>query len=314
MNTARVIRKQRGFTLIELLVVIAIIAILAAILFPVFAQAKTSAKKTVLISNAKQHGLAALMYAGDYNDLFPLAYRGDHPDYWVQHDWGVLVLPYIKNVGLYMDSFSPASINDNPFIINSQWTMPARRDASVWCEGEDVCAFGIYNPRTGEEITNGEIWYRGGVGGAGTSYDGSGWPNDPWHAWGLDTSTPSLSNSQVSRIAETLLIAQSNMMGFQWHQNWNPDEAFRYYGDANFNLMGDQNCITGPAARVNASGEESGCYPTSIASLEVWPTGQNVAVFADGHAESNSWLQLHSEYVEAGNGERWLAYAAPTID
>jgi len=62
---------RRAFTLIELLVVIAIIAILAAILFPVFAQAKEAAKKTHCVSNTKQTALAALMYAGDWEDVLP---------------------------------------------------------------------------------------------------------------------------------------------------------------------------------------------------------------------------------------------------
>jgi prepilin-type N-terminal cleavage/methylation domain-containing protein len=62
---------RRAFTLIELLVVIAIIAILAAILFPVFAQAKEAAKKTQCVSNTKQTALAAIMYAGDYDDVLP---------------------------------------------------------------------------------------------------------------------------------------------------------------------------------------------------------------------------------------------------
>lgn len=66
------IRSQKGFTLIELLVVIAIIAILAAILFPVFAQAKAAAKKTTCISNNKQIALATMMYANDYDDHLPL--------------------------------------------------------------------------------------------------------------------------------------------------------------------------------------------------------------------------------------------------
>jgi len=61
----------RGFTLIELLVVIAIIAILAAVLFPVFAQARVSAKQTVAISSLRQLGLATLMYSDQYDDTFP---------------------------------------------------------------------------------------------------------------------------------------------------------------------------------------------------------------------------------------------------
>lgn len=62
---------RSGFTLIELLVVIAIIAILAAILFPVFAQAKAAAKKTASLSNQKQIGLGTMLYAGDYDDILP---------------------------------------------------------------------------------------------------------------------------------------------------------------------------------------------------------------------------------------------------
>ncbi|MBX3115671.1 MAG: prepilin-type N-terminal cleavage/methylation domain-containing protein [Fimbriimonadaceae bacterium] len=64
---------KKAFTLIELLVVIAIIAILAAILFPVFAQAKEAAKKTQSLSNAKQIGTAVMIYITDYDDLFPMA-------------------------------------------------------------------------------------------------------------------------------------------------------------------------------------------------------------------------------------------------
>ncbi len=65
------IKKAKGFTLIELLVVIAIIAILAAILFPVFARAKAKAQQTSCLSNVKQLGLAILMYASDYSGHAP---------------------------------------------------------------------------------------------------------------------------------------------------------------------------------------------------------------------------------------------------
>jgi prepilin-type N-terminal cleavage/methylation domain-containing protein len=85
---------KRAFTLIELLVVIAIIAILAAILFPVFAQAKESAKKTGNLSNYKQTATAAAVYMADNDDLFPRAYtvRADGTVRWnvihpVPHNW-----------------------------------------------------------------------------------------------------------------------------------------------------------------------------------------------------------------------------------
>ena len=64
-------RRQRGFTLIELLVVIAIIAILAAILFPVFAQAREKARAATCLSNNKQIGLAMAMYTQDYDQVYP---------------------------------------------------------------------------------------------------------------------------------------------------------------------------------------------------------------------------------------------------
>jgi prepilin-type N-terminal cleavage/methylation domain-containing protein len=66
------LRSQRGFTLIELLVVIAIIAILAAILFPVFAQAREKARQASCMSNQKQIALGVLMYVQDYDELFPI--------------------------------------------------------------------------------------------------------------------------------------------------------------------------------------------------------------------------------------------------
>ena len=74
--------RRTGFTLIELLVVIAIIAILAAILFPVFAKAREKARQTSCLSNLKQLGLAALMYCQDYDETMPLAYYEDWLHYW----------------------------------------------------------------------------------------------------------------------------------------------------------------------------------------------------------------------------------------
>ncbi|RYG86181.1 MAG: prepilin-type N-terminal cleavage/methylation domain-containing protein, partial [Alphaproteobacteria bacterium] len=69
-------QRSKAFTLIELLVVIAIIAILAAILFPVFAQAKEAAKKTQCLSNTKQVGLAVMQYVGDTDGVYPCGWFG----------------------------------------------------------------------------------------------------------------------------------------------------------------------------------------------------------------------------------------------
>ncbi|MBD3291677.1 MAG: DUF1559 domain-containing protein [Armatimonadia bacterium] len=85
---------KRGFTLIELLVVIAIIAILAAMLFPVFSRAREAARKSACLSNLKQIGLASMMYMQDYDGYFP---RDDH--ICNPHDRLVgQLMPYMKNV------------------------------------------------------------------------------------------------------------------------------------------------------------------------------------------------------------------------
>jgi len=86
---------SRGFTLIELLVVIAIIAILAAILFPVFAQAREKARQTTCLNNQKQIGLALMQYLQDYDEAYPMAVIGGGTAN--VYDWSAAVSPYIKN-------------------------------------------------------------------------------------------------------------------------------------------------------------------------------------------------------------------------
>jgi prepilin-type N-terminal cleavage/methylation domain-containing protein len=95
LNRTLPYRGTRGFTLIELLVVIGIIAILAAILFPVFAQAKAAAKKSACVSNVKQLSLGMVMYVGDYDDYYMQRLGGTN-DTTVDH-WVDLIQPYIKN-------------------------------------------------------------------------------------------------------------------------------------------------------------------------------------------------------------------------
>jgi prepilin-type N-terminal cleavage/methylation domain-containing protein/prepilin-type processing-associated H-X9-DG protein len=93
--------KRTAFTLIELLVVIAIIAILAAILFPVFAQAREKARQTMCLSNTKQIASATMMYVQDYDETFPKAWPGFGlpAPYTDELKWYRLIDPYVKNGG-----------------------------------------------------------------------------------------------------------------------------------------------------------------------------------------------------------------------
>jgi prepilin-type N-terminal cleavage/methylation domain-containing protein len=88
-----------GFTLIELLVVIAIIAILAAILFPVFAQAREKARQITCTSNMKQIGLATLMYCQDADEMFPIGYL-DNTATGTVTSWPGEIAPYLKSTGV----------------------------------------------------------------------------------------------------------------------------------------------------------------------------------------------------------------------
>ena len=118
--------RKRGFTLIELLVVIAIIAILAAILFPVFARARENARKSTCQSNLKQIMMGVLQYAQDYDERLP-TYRWNNaavPSVWLDRDnsaandrhfWLEAIQPYLKNTQMLFcpsQSFGPTTLSN----------------------------------------------------------------------------------------------------------------------------------------------------------------------------------------------------------
>ncbi len=96
-------RRRSGFTLIELLVVIAIIAILAAILFPVFAKAREKARQTTCLSNMKQLGLGELQYVQDYDETYPTTNNGINGGNAAGGgNWGQQIYGYVKSTGAYI--------------------------------------------------------------------------------------------------------------------------------------------------------------------------------------------------------------------
>lgn len=114
--------RRAAFTLIELLVVIAIIAILASILFPVFAQAKNAAKKTTSISNVKQISLGTTIYCTDSDDVMPSLYYYDAADLHLPttqgfYYWGIKIQPYVKNVKVLLD---PLDTSDDAVVHDDQ--------------------------------------------------------------------------------------------------------------------------------------------------------------------------------------------------
>ncbi|MDX1934450.1 MAG: prepilin-type N-terminal cleavage/methylation domain-containing protein [Capsulimonadales bacterium] len=134
--------RNAAFTLIELLVVIAIIAILAAILFPVFAQARESGRRATCLTHMRETGLAFLMYAQDYDEKFPCAGRGaivtepgttldmygnSQGGDWLEiRFWTGMILPYTKNRQIFFcpsgtpEDGVPKSINPNNTLSNRQ--------------------------------------------------------------------------------------------------------------------------------------------------------------------------------------------------
>jgi prepilin-type N-terminal cleavage/methylation domain-containing protein/prepilin-type processing-associated H-X9-DG protein len=116
--------KAEGFTLIELLVVIAIIAILAAILFPVFARARENARRASCQSNLKQIGLGFMQYTQDYDEKYPKYYNaGDNSRGWVQ-----IIQPYVKSYQLFQCPSEPTAGSPS---LNQSWANAWWPDSSV---------------------------------------------------------------------------------------------------------------------------------------------------------------------------------------
>ncbi len=209
---------RSGFTLIELLVVIAIIAILAAILFPVFAQAREKARQATCLSNLKQIGLGMYMYVQDYDEHFPLSHHPESDPIHTGHDeeehhednpLANLLSPYTKNKQIWRCPSDPTPIT----FIDEHGEIKDHISYSVngWFE------FGGTLGQVGEPAGKVYLLERAVTGEAHFHWweIGRENPNDP-----IPALTPDLLNFVSQHIAITRHSEGANSLFLDWHVKW----------------------------------------------------------------------------------------------
>ena len=266
--------QRKAFTLIELLVVIAIIAILAAILFPVFAQAKTAAKRTAELSNLKQITVAALIYSGDSDDVFPTT---SVYNFTFQADrfWPNRILPYTKNAEIIRSPLD-SRLKDDPTSPWGPWLSVASNSFSG----------GSYGTEVQNDASQGVF---------GLQQSESGWDSFFRNA--------AVSQTQITKVAETVMLAPKysrdiaktsfNWLGqntsYVWLTNvymWDCSPDANYYCDEGSGIPnGIREATFGGAARNYPKGNRGGVSEPSSSDSGKGTTSVNFA-FADGHAKS----------------------------
>lgn len=274
-------KRTSGFTLIELLVVIAIIAILAAILFPVFAQAREKARQISCLSNVKQIGLGLAMYVQDYDETMPAAFAGINP----VNNGTINVIgfenqiaPYVKNKAIYVCPSDALSRGG---------------DGAFW-DGND-CSPSPSNCQTGKQIRsfgyvgtiNTEQWDATGNGGSD--------PNTGMSAW-AGTNSGGWSIASFDQPADTISVVES------WAADGNnATQGDAFYGSPWGNLFTgcDTYKLAGrtfPPVPGSADDYVGSCAANYEAGSGGRPTkghnNQGNYVFADGHAKIMRWGQV----------------------
>lgn len=237
---------RRAFTLIELLVVIAIIAILAAILFPVFAQAKASAKQATCLSNSKQYNLATQMYLADFEDMSPLVqWTGSYDANPARSDRdqvvGNLVQPYMKNYAMFQSPSSPCGDRDRDLDLINPTSVTYRKEQYELNRAikADYGQNTQYFSRMGYDTSYPNSFHPGGtgfsqVGSPATTllyvnsvWDRSGGTPRGGGNWGLDMPCRWYSDG-----TDSLPPPPAGSTGYWWWGGWNPNSplAWNVYG------------------------------------------------------------------------------------
>ena len=251
--------KRSAFTLIELLVVIAIIAILAAILFPVFAQARAKARQTACLSNMKQIGLGVMMYVQDYDSTYPpkriVANGGD---WWTARmfTWKDAIYPYLKSGG--------RPYNDGqPYADKGQGGLFICPDNSAAWSTKKAWGFGGTG-QPGDETTRFPRSYAINTD-AGVNEQGltNGAPNTIWPCVN-DAPCGSGSEAILEKPAGTIMVAETRIA----------------FADIKAEFM---------AYQATADGEPAG--GTGLSAVQGHTGGFTNFVFFDGHAKSHKGVQ-----------------------
>lgn len=269
---------KRAFTLIELLVVIAIIAILAAILFPVFAQAKAAAKKTQSLSNAKQITLGALMYNTDQDGMFPAGVRACwwHP---IDYGWETVVQPYIKNNAIFQSPSDSKSKASWPTWMSGAGGISLSYSANGYMKW-DGSGWGVYGIMG---LDQANIQYGRADGSNGEGCTGP----DPWMSKGETNET------QITQSAATIMLAETHGSYDKWGQS-------NFFSGVNWwdnvggvgGLIPDSARTGDPYKLVPSGGSEVTVSKNNrnggVNSVDLSDAKNGTAVFtfADGHAKS----------------------------
>jgi prepilin-type N-terminal cleavage/methylation domain-containing protein/prepilin-type processing-associated H-X9-DG protein len=293
-------RNKRAFTLIELLVVIAIIAILAAILFPVFAQAREKARQTTCLSNMKQLGLGAMMYLQDYDETYPLAgyVEGTSRQQWAPLTWREAIGPYVKN-GL--ETVTWATTDGQPAVMarTGMWTCPtAGNNVTDVLSGHNM----IFTKLGADQNSQGI---------------GVSWPTAAQiAAFPADRRFSAVAQAQLANSADTVLISETGYVKRYNDGGGDLSSDWWWYGGGQWPPI-----FEGPRSGVQWEGDiaDWGAWPQAgfgVLSPRYRHSGVSNFAFADGHAKAmakgrmnwcrNMW---YPGFKSAWNGENldWIA-------